>query len=36
MQFALNNMSNSRESKFNLIFNQPQYLNEYKGIGKKT
>lgn len=30
MQFALNNISNSRENKFNLTFNQPQYLNEYK------
>ena len=30
MQFALNNMHIQRENKFNLTFNQPQYLNEYK------
>lgn len=30
MQFALNNMSNSRENKFNLTFNAPEYFNEYK------
>ena len=30
MQFALNNISKPRENKFNLTFNQPEYLNEYK------